>query len=201
MEEQVWWNLNAEKQFDLFKSWVGDENSETKIYFAKYLSTTPYKTIIDLGCGHASFALTLQKNNVNIEYTGVDTCEYFINYAQQRGIKIINNDIRNLESFDDNSVDVVFSRHTLEHQPSFDLQLNEMIRVAMYEAAHVFFIKPTDSAQKLNYDNDSKLFHNTYNKESIELFLRNHPKVDKYTWHDNNKSECTLHIYLNNINE
>ncbi len=71
-----------------------------------------------------------------------------------------------------------------------------MIRIAKFEAVHVFFIKPDNISQEINYSNDTNLFHNKYNKQDIELFLTNNPKVSRWEWYDNNKSECTLHVYI-----
>ncbi len=48
MQEQIWWNLNAETNFNTFKNWVGDENAETKVYIADYLKPLNYQSIVDL---------------------------------------------------------------------------------------------------------------------------------------------------------
>lgn len=36
MNDQTWWNKNAEAMYGTFKEWVGDENAMTKKYAVQY---------------------------------------------------------------------------------------------------------------------------------------------------------------------
>jgi ubiquinone/menaquinone biosynthesis C-methylase UbiE len=196
MLKQTWWNDNAVNLMGLFKSWVGDENAESKVYMANYLKNKNYYTLIDCGCGNGTFYYTLKNNNINIEYTGVDSCEYFIELNTSNGIKMINSDIRNID-ISDNSYDIVFSRHVIEHQPEFNIILNEFIRIGKKEVCHIFFIKPhNETEDKINYDNKSNLYHNNYSKKSIENFLSKNKKISSWNWIEINDKENALHIYL-----
>jgi ubiquinone/menaquinone biosynthesis C-methylase UbiE len=194
MDEQTWWNNNINFKIEQFKNWVGNSDAESKIYMAKYLKTKNYTSLLDAGCANATFNDTLKKNNINLEYTGVDSCQYFIELNRKNGLKMIDSDIRKI-SVSDNSYDIVFSRHTFEHQPNFDIILDELIRISSKEICHIFFIKPKDE-QIIKYDEPSNLYHNIYSKILIEEHLLKNKKVKNWIWIDINENECALHVYL-----
>jgi len=194
---QTWWNTNISSEIDTFKAWVGDENAQSKIYSAIHARTNNYISIIDLGCGHATFLNSLKKvyKECEFKYTGVDSCDYFNALNTSNGIDMINNDVRNLISVSDKSYDFSFSRHVIEHQPEPFATLSELIRISKKEACHVFFIKPGDIL-KINYDTNTKLYHNEYPREHIENYLSTNVRVSTWRWVDINDKECALHIYL-----
>ena len=138
------------------------------------------------------------KLNKDIQYVGVDSCDFFIDMNTKRNISMIKSDIRNMPAIADSSFDICFSRHTFEHQPSFGLVLNEMIRVGKKEACHIFFIKPDEKKEViiLGTDDYKDLFHNKYCKGDIEAFLLNHNKVKSFYWKDLNEQEMGLHVLL-----
>lgn len=194
MDPQVWWNQNAEKSYDKFKEWVGDNDAASKIYSAKYCNENNYKNVADLGCGDATFYYSLKNVNENIQYLGVDSCKFFVDLNKSRNIPMLESDIRKIASLPDNSVDWAYSRHTLEHQPNFKLLLEEMIRIGKCEACHIFFIKPHSNKTITNHD--GTLYHNTYSIQEIESFLSSNPKVASWKWVTLNNEENALHILL-----
>lgn len=195
MQEQTWWNKHVQEQLDTFNGWIGDEDAQSRVYIVEYLKNKPYETIVDLGCGNAILYHSLKKNNVNIEYTGVDSCNFFVETNNKLNINTLFGDIRKLTGINDSTYDIGFSRHTLEHQPTFELELNEMIRISKYEACHIFFIKP-DSDPEVKYEKESDLYHNKYSKKRINNFLKARKKVKSWDWIDINENECALHIIL-----
>ena len=198
MEEQVWWNKNAAKQYDTFKWWVGDDEAESKKYSAQYCVDRKYTSVADVGCGDATFYSSLIKLNKDIQYVGVDSCDFFIELNTKRNIPVIKSDIRHMPAIADSSFDICFSRHTFEHQLSFDKVLTEMIRVGRKEACHIFFIKPDEKKELiiLGTDDYKDLFHNKYCKSDIEYLLSNHSKVKSFYWKDLNEQEVALHVLL-----
>ena len=194
MNKQTWWNTNINNQIYDFKIWVGDENAESKIYMAKYLQSKSYTSLMDAGCGNATFNTTLKNYNISLHYTGVDSCQYFIELNSKNNIEMIYADIRQIPLLD-SSYDIVFSRHTFEHQPNFDIILDELIRIASKEMCHIFFIKPS-SIQCINYDKIVDLYHNIYSKSIIEEHLMKNKKVKYWSWNNINEKECALHVYL-----
>lgn len=193
---QTYWNNNMnDNKMSVFNSWVGDYNSESKVFFYNYLKKLNYKNIIDMGCGNGTLYDGIKNYNIDIEYTGVDSCDYFLHIVSKK-TKVIKSDITNV-NIDNSSFDIVFGRHVVEHQPEFESLFNEMIRIAKYEVVHIFFIKPTDKKENIiKYDRNTNLFHNDYSLKKIYSFLNNHIKVLNYSIIDINNNENALIIKL-----
>ena len=192
---QTWWNKNVKSKINVFKSWIGNEDAESKCYIARYLQSKQYNTFIDVGCGTATMSKCLLNHKLSLEYTGVDSCDYLINLGKENNITIINSDVRNMSNIINSKYDFGFSRHVLEHQESFSLALSELIRVSKYEACHIFFIKP-EEVEIINYDPINNLYHNKYSIVDINTFLQNNTKVTSWEWVNINDNEIALHIIL-----
>lgn len=195
MFKQTFWNnFMSNTTLHVFNDWVKDSEAESKIYLYNYLQTTDYSSIIDMGCGTGTIYLGLQARDMKVDYTGVDSCDFFLNDLSSKGINVLNSDIRKIIQVEDNSYDIAFGRHVLEHQDNFKDLLSEMIRIGKKEALHIFFIKPLNEAEKISYDSHKDLYHNVYSNVDINNFLSSHPKVKSHKWVDINDKECALHI-------
>ncbi len=179
-----WWNKNVEVRIDDFKSWVGDYNKASKVYCRKYIADKQYKTIIDCGCGMATDYNGFKKDNYKIDYTGLDSCRFFIDINATHGIKMINAELEKDLRIVSNSYDVVYCREVLEHLNGYEKCLSELIRIGIKEVIIVFFIKPAEEDDKINYWESEDLYHNKYNKDKLEKFINDNPKVDKLFWVD-----------------
>lgn len=194
--KQTWWNDNVEKMIGTFNMWIGNENANTKLYSRLYIYNKEFKSIVDLGCANASMYDGFKKEMYNIDYTGVDSCIYLIEQNKQRGINCILSDVIKTP-FDDNSFDISYSRHIIEHQPEFRKYLQETIRISKKEVLHIFFKIPGDDKENIFYTENDNLYHNTYCKKDIEKYLENHLRVKEFSWEKlNNDEECALHIIL-----
>ena len=111
---------------------------------------------------------------------GVDSSEFLFKRNGLLGIPMMKASGEDIP-LPDNSFDVVFSRHVLEHQPSFKPVLSEMIRIARDEAIHVFFIIPQDT-EIIDYNQEENLYHNTFSKPDIETYLKEHESVESFIW-------------------
>ena len=90
---------------------------------------------------------------------------------------------------------MAYSRHVLEHQKDYKPILSEMIRIASEEVIHIFFIPPRDK-EIINYNPDNNLYHNTYDRNEMESFLKEHPKVDDWNWKKIGATEEALIISI-----
>lgn len=178
--EQTWWDQNLVTRFDEFASWVGDSNQPSKKMFREYVKDKGYLSLIDFGCGNATEYFAYKKEYPELSYLGVDSSTFLYNLNISKGIPmaLVENDKTILL---ENQADVVFSRHVLEHQPSFKPLLSEMIRLAKKEVVNVFFIAPKEK-EIINYDPIDNLFHNTFCIDEIEDYLRNHEDVQTFSW-------------------
>jgi ubiquinone/menaquinone biosynthesis C-methylase UbiE len=193
---QTWWNDNLSKpeNMDIFKKWIGDQNAQSKVLLRQYIASKKYSSILDVGCGVATEYDGYKNDGYPIDYKGVDSCSILVKSNIARGVPMIEANCENIP-LEDKSIDIVYSRHVLEHQPSFKGILNEMIRLAKYEAIHVFFIIP-GPLEIISYDSIQNLYHNRYNINDIIQFLQTHPRVDKFTFNPINKDEASLHILV-----
>lgn len=89
---------------------------------------TTCKSVLDVGCGEGFCQTFFEK--WSIQYEGVCLGEDFI-VAQERGRNVKKMDFSFLE-YEDESFDLVFARHSLEHSPMPLLTLFEWERVSRY---------------------------------------------------------------------
>jgi len=190
MKISNWWNKNMnDKMLPTFLNWVEDFNAQSKKMVRNYIISKNYKSILDIGCGLCDTYYGYKNDNYNIEYTGLDNCKYFVDKAKDQNINIIDSDMIKI-NVPDNSYDVVYGRHILEHLPTYKISLNEFIRIAKFEVIIIFFIKPDDNLEEIRYTDDNDLYHNKYSKNDIENNLINY----EYNWIDVNKKEIILYI-------
>lgn len=191
--KQTWWDNNLETQMEIFKTWIGDFNAQSKIKIRKHVFEKNYKSIADFGCGVATEYYGYKNDGYKIDYIGIDSSVILNEKNNSEGVPMILSDVDNVP-LDDNSYEVSFSRHVWEHQPSYKPCLDEMIRVAEKEVIHVFFIKP--NVEIINYDPSQNLYHNTFDKNEIEKYCYENNKVKRVYWLDINEQECSIHIEL-----
>lgn len=192
--KQTWWDTNLNNRMQEFESWIGDSNSQSKVYLRNHIKEKGYLSVLDLGCGTATEFFALQKELPNVKYIGVDSSNILYDRNTKLGVNMVCAPAEDTK-LPDKHVDCVFSRHVLEHQPDFKPILEEMIRLAAKEAIHIFFIPPSDTPTHIGYDSNENLYHNRYNKKEIEDFLTS--KELSYNWVDINKNETSLQIITN----
>jgi ubiquinone/menaquinone biosynthesis C-methylase UbiE len=201
--KQTWWDNNLTAKMNKFLGWVGDSDAESKIFFRNIIKTSQiqFKNCLDIGCGPATEYLGFQQDNIEIEYTGVDSSVILNNINIEKGIPMIQAE-GHAVPVSNSSYDLVFSRHVLEHQLSFEPILEEMIRISSMLVAHTFFIKPTDHPQELIWRKSEKdnLYHTRYNIKDFENFLNSNVKVDRFEWQEINSKENVLLVWIKSDN-
>jgi len=195
--EQTYWNATMH-QTDFHKQfvdWVGEADAESKVFFRNLVEEKNIENILDVGCGFAADYKPLIEKNPNVKYVGLDSCVHLIDRNSSQGVPMILSDATEMP-FDDSTYELVYSRHTFEHQPTFEHILDEMIRVSNNYVAHTFFIKPSTDSDviEIKYTQHDNLHHNTYDRNEIEKFCSDHPKVRSFEWFDINKDEEMLFI-------
>ena len=194
--EQTWWenNLNDEQRFNDYLGWLGDENSNSRIFIKDNIKDLQIKSIADFGCGPCVDYVSLKNDEYEFDYMGVDSCSHLKEYNESRGIPFTCAPVEKT-GLDANSYELSYSRHLFEHLPSYKDGLKEMIRVASKYVVHIFFIKPSDD-EEINYWDEENLYHNKYSKKDIETYLKRNKKVQSFEWIDINDKENALVITL-----
>ena len=115
----------------------------------EYIQNEGFSKIMEIGFGsgyeYERLKEDLKKHNV--EYTGVDYTQKFIEEAKKKypETKWLQGDIRKL-NFVDNSVDLIFTYHVLEHQQGIEdvrKAIKEMCRVAKEKVIIIWFKAPS----------------------------------------------------------
>lgn len=193
--KQTWWDTNLSKKFEEFKTWIGDFNVHSKVFVRNYVKGKGFKSIVDFGCGPATEFFGYKNDNYPITYIGVDSSEVLNRFITSQGVTALLAEVEEVP-LPDSCTDVAFSRHVLEHLPTFKLALGEMIRVADKEVINVFFIPPTDEPEKIDFYAPDQLYHNRYNRKDIENFCNSNPKVKSLRWEKINEKEEVLFLEM-----
>lgn len=90
------------------------------------MSVKGIKSVLDVGCGHGFLAGAFHELGIN--WTGVVIGEDY-EACKNKGLKVHNMDMSFLD-FEDDSFDLIFARHVLEHSPMPIITLMEWRRVS-----------------------------------------------------------------------
>jgi len=197
---ESWWDKNVNSRMTEFKDWIGDSTCPSKVAVRKYVAYKNYQSILDCGCGLCSEYFGYEQDGYRISYTGLDSCAGLVEKDVEKGINVKHGSIEEIP-LGDNSIEVTFARHVLEHIFGYEKALTEMIRVANKEAIVVFFIQPINSvpvaSDFFKYDAVEEIWHNQYQKSLIEYFIFSNPKVASVSWEDMpHTKESVLHIEI-----
>lgn len=194
--KQTWWddNLVNKQKFNEYLGWLGDRESDSRIFILDNIKELGIKSIADFGCGPCVDYFSLKEDGYEFDYLGIDSCSYLKEYNESRGVPFLNSPVEKT-NIEDSAYELSYSRHLLEHLPSYKDALKEMIRVGSKYVAHIFFIKPGEE-EKINYWEEENLYHNQYGKSSIETYLKRNKKVSSFNWLEINEKENALIIEL-----
>lgn len=195
MSQQTWWDNEIKDQFLQFKSWVGDSKAHSKVWSRGFVKNNEFKSLIDIGCGNATEFFAYQEEYPELEYTGIDSSRFLQEFNLSKHVPMVLAEADNIP-LKDNYAEVAFSRHVLEHQDSPYPILKEMIRLGSKIAMHVFFIPPGER-EIISYDEKQNLYHNTFNREELEKFVSEHPKVESFDWvilNSSNEEILVMHL-------
>lgn len=196
---EQWWERYAltEKASD-FINWLGDVTAPSRVTAREYIKNQSYKTFLDIGCGLCTEYFAILKEQMPINYCGLDLTPSLIQRARALGINVLEGSVENIP-LEDSSFDICYVRHVLEHLPYYTKALSELIRVASKEILIIWFIEPSADNDRINAGDTNGLpvYHNQYNKNLLELFIKKNSKVSHLTWESiHNSQEIILHIYL-----
>ncbi len=109
----------------------------------RLLAPTPGSRLLEVGCGRGHLTRRLQEQGV--EAVGVDANPYAIETGVARDLRVMPAEALD---FPDGSFDLLCSVHTIEHIPSLEQALAEMVRVVR-PGGQLLFIYPAEPIQGL----------------------------------------------------
>ncbi len=190
---QTWWQDNLPEQLEKFIGWVGQGDAPTKVAVRERVIAAGHRSILDCGCGLCVDYDEYRAASYDIAYRGLDVTPFLVERAKSRGLDVVEGSIEDLP-FSDGEVDVVHARHVLEHLPHYRSAMEEAVRVASREVLFVFFIKPIEEDEVIDFNADLNLFHNRYDRRAIDFLLGALPRVAEWRWIDLSDTESLLSI-------
>lgn len=175
--EDIW-----EKTIEISKleSIVGGASSENRKSVHRLFSREA-ETILDVACGVGAEYIELQKLRPDLKYTGLDITPKYVSHCQDKGLNVLLGTANDIP-FEDNSFDIVHTRHSLEHLKDFRKAVSEFIRVAKESVYISFFFRPLKGIKKIALVGSPAHYGNQYDKLEIEKFLNSIVKVKDYQW-------------------
>lgn len=194
---ESWWEKNLNFKMHDFEIWLGNDQSLSRKVARDYVLKSGYQSILDIPCGLGTDYIGYQKAGASLNYLGIDITKKLVDRAQSLGIPVLQGSIEAIP-LSDNSVDVCYARHILEHLDYYEKAIDELIRVAKKEALIIFFMKPINEPDKLDLAlvDGQPLYHNYYNRQKIENHINKNTKVDHFLWEAISEDEEILHILL-----
>ena len=113
-EHEIWWEntLGETADWNTFSTWLGDENSDSRLSLYHHLIKKKYSSILDVPCGLCVDFWGCKKYGIDINYTGLDITPKLINRAKKFCLDVSVGSIENIP-FPQDSFDICFSRHIL----------------------------------------------------------------------------------------
>lgn len=147
IERHLCWDRYNPQFFDHLS---GQQIRETiKKRILEYIENEGYSKIMEIGFGSGYEYERLREDleRYNVKYIGVDYTQKFIEAARKKypEADLFQGDIRKLD-FEDNTVDLIFAYHVLEHQKGIsDVKkaIKEMCRVAKEKVVIIWFKAPS----------------------------------------------------------
>jgi ubiquinone/menaquinone biosynthesis C-methylase UbiE len=197
--EQGWQEYAGKPYFwHNLHDWLYDIHAFSRVAVRQHIKKMGYRSYLDVAAGVGTDYVGFKYDSIEIEYQGVDITPKMVSFAQSNGVPMIQASIEQLP-FGDSSFDVSCARHILEHLPSYQRALKEMIRVSRREVIIVFFMPPHAQDQdslKASFFHGHLIYHHAYSKKKLLQFLDSCSAVLSCTWQVPVASEIILHIHL-----
>ncbi len=161
-DPSTFWDVNMADPINLsvLHDLTGHADDPQRVLFRNWLRKSDCLTMLDCGAGPGWELEGLRKDNPNIEYTGLEVTDLFLQRLKAQGITTIKATVEDIPC-DDNSYDLVYCRHLLEHVGNFGKAIHEMIRFARQ---FVYIVMNKDFGSKTIIKKRYGLWHNVYSK-------------------------------------
>lgn len=184
-----WWSDNWETQAGKFHDWLASSQEPSRSLIVQIvdglhaanqlyddLTDDEKKPISVLECGVGCY-IDYERYwaaRQYVEYHGLDVTPQIVELGWSRGITVWEGSIEAIPC-PDNAFDVVYCRHVLEHLPSWEDALLEMLKVARDRVIVAFFLLDLDAeADRIYYDTVPEVpatYHNVYSRANISRWL------------------------------
>lgn len=184
MIQYQWWIDNVPEKERTFDWWLGDVNNVSRKWFRNFLVNYEIESVLDVACGTGRDYEGVLANNIDVEYYGMDISDYLVAKNRDRGMQCFQGNIEDIPELDD-SWDLVYARHIIEHLEYYETAIEEMCRVAKRYVLIVHFI-PMESEDRISITQreDGEFHENAYGHDKFVKFCSQFGQVQRIDLND-----------------
>ncbi len=125
------WDANMQDPKDLARLHdnTGHAGHPQRVAFREFLRWHNIKSVLDCGAGPGWELGGLERDDIKVDYVGLEVTEIFAAALEQRGVTVIRAGVEQIPC-EDRSFDMAYIRQVLEHVGSLEQAVSEMVRVA-----------------------------------------------------------------------
>lgn len=174
-----WWHNNWETRQGDLDGWLRESDPTSREAIVRLADSLPRNAVDRLSvleCGPGLFYDHRWHwvNRTTVYYTGLDVTPQIVRQGREMGLTIALGSIEEIP-FPEDSFDLVYCRHVLEHLPSYRNAIVSMLRASRQAVAVAFFrLDPDATTDQVAYNTVTDVpdtFHNTYAKAAVSAWL------------------------------
>lgn len=146
------------------------QDSEVRRVAEKFIIDNDIQLFVDIGCNTGIMFFRMRDSGWKGKYIGIDSNQKALDLANKllekyRGFEFRNHDVGDINSCEDNSVKLVYSKDVIEHLPYHEAAMKEMFRISSKYILLSTFIH-MGNVDKIKKHPDG-YFLNSYNKHAF----------------------------------
>jgi ubiquinone/menaquinone biosynthesis C-methylase UbiE len=199
----AWWDEYTKQLggVENLETWLGGVDEWSRIRVRERVAECQYESVLDCGAGLGLDWYGFSNLSHDANWRGIEpssgmrrsAMQMMGSFGRTTPPPIEDGEITAIP-FGDGEIECVYCRHVLEHLPSFEAALTEMLRVAKLEVMVVFFMRPGRDAY-LTRERDG-LWQNRYAKVDVEDLLAQNPRALCWFWEPLHGQEVILHVMM-----
>ena len=169
-----WWQDNLDTNEVTLRGWLEGSDPASRDAVARIAVDAKASTVLEVGPGLYIDYARHWRTMPGVQYTALERTPKLVQRGLDMGIPVVTGSIERIP-FVDGSFDVAYCRHVVEHLPSYELAIAELVRVSRGTAVVVFFALDTVSVlPTIRYDTVAeapRTYHNIYSQKAITAWI------------------------------
>jgi len=172
-----WWHNNWETRQGDLDGWLRESDPTSRsaiVQITDRLGPTDPISVLECGPGLFYDYRWHWSKRPAVSYTGLDVTPQIVEHGRSLGLTMALGSIEEIP-FPEDSFDLVYCRHVLEHLPSYRNAIVSMLRASRQAVTVAFFrLDPNAITDQVAYNTVADVpdtFHNTYSKAAVSAWL------------------------------
>lgn len=197
MKQFDWWVKNVPRRRKQFEGWLGWTDNPSRKWFRDFIKEKNIGSVLDVACGTCIELAGLKENSIEVKYKGVDITPFLVEENKGKGVDCVLGNIEDIPE-EDNSWEVVYGRHIIEHLEYYEKAIGEMCRVASKYVVIVHFLPLVEQEViKKTVLEDGEFHENLYEEDRFIKFCEQFGEVTRIE-NDTLKNQTITYITLKN---